>query len=67
MIYGGITGRYMYPFLNVPTIGYMGAFKSALILSILFIISGVIYLKCSEIIQSLKKKFVKVNNNEVSQ
>lgn len=54
IIYGGFTGRYMYPFLQVPSIGYWGVLVRVLILSVLYIVMGVIFVKGSNMIDKVK-------------
>ncbi|MCM1990728.1 Pr6Pr family membrane protein [Oceanirhabdus seepicola] len=66
MIYGKITGKYMYPFLHVPSIGYSGVFMRVFILSILFFLMGMFYIKCNSIIQGRKSRILKSKNNEIS-
>lgn len=43
MIYGLLTGRYLYPFLNVPVINYSGVMLCVGLLSIVYLITGNVY------------------------
>ncbi|WBW96759.1 Pr6Pr family membrane protein [Oceanirhabdus sp. W0125-5] len=51
LIYGKFTGRYMYPFLHIPSIGYSGVLIRVLVLSVCYILMGLFIIKISRIIQ----------------
>ena len=44
LVYGKITGRYLYPFLNVPVLGWGGLTIRVAILVVFFIVLGCTYI-----------------------
>jgi len=56
------TGRYMHPFLHVPSKGYSGVLLSVSILCICFILMGLFYIWISNIIQKIRYSSLKHND-----
>ncbi|QUH28659.1 Pr6Pr family membrane protein [Vallitalea guaymasensis] len=50
LIYGGMTGRYFYPFLYVPKIGWDGLVVSVVVLCGCYIVAGGVYIAVGRVI-----------------
>ena len=44
LVYGGLTGRYLYPFLNLPVLGWGGLAIRVALLVVFFILLGCMYI-----------------------
>lgn len=56
MVYGYLSGRYMYPFLNAPEIGYPMVFLSIVVISAFLLLLGLIAIACSHRIQKRNRE-----------
>lgn len=56
MVYGYLSGRYMYPFLNAPEIGYPIVFLSIVVISAFLLLLGLIAIACSHRIQKRNRE-----------
>lgn len=56
MVYGYLLGRYMYPFLNAPEIGYPMVFLSIVVISAFLLLLGLTAIACSHRIQKRNRE-----------